>query len=125
MILECVTKSSITADMAFRKIYPCRGVQLFAHTCQPTLNAFAILSSSYGGRQRVEGYTLFMRKSIHDTSGKGFQRFTPKGPRIAAPTRVTTRSQSRSHLHHSSHSHPNGKIKLEAPWIDVHTLVVL
>ena len=43
-----------------------------------------------------------MRKSIHDTSGKGFQRFTPKGPRIAAPTRVTTRSQSRSHLQHSS-----------------------
>ena len=39
MISECVTKSSITADTAFRKIYPCRGVQLFAHTCQPTLNA--------------------------------------------------------------------------------------
>ena len=42
MISECVTKSSITADTAFRKIYPCRGVQLFAHTCQPTLNALAI-----------------------------------------------------------------------------------
>ena len=38
MISECVTKSSITADTAFRKdLDPCRGVQLFAHTCQPTL----------------------------------------------------------------------------------------
>ena len=42
MISECVTKSSITADTAFQKIKPCRGVQLFAHTCQPTLNACTI-----------------------------------------------------------------------------------
>ena len=68
----------------------------------------------------MEGYTLFMRKSIHDTSGNGFQRFTPKGPQIAAPTRISV-----SFSVSISHSHPNGKIKLEAPWIDVHTLVVL
>ena len=80
MISECVTKSSITADTAFRKIYPCRGVQLFAHTCQPTLNAFAILSSSYGGRQRVDGYTLFMRESIHDPSGNGYQTLLVGSP---------------------------------------------
>ena len=67
MISECVTKSSITADMAFRKIYPCRGVQLFAHTCQRLL--MPDQTSSFGGRQRVDGYTLFMRISIHDSSG--------------------------------------------------------
>ena len=38
----------------------------------------------------MDGYTLFMRKSIHDPSGKGFQRFTPKGPQIAAPTRQSS-----------------------------------
>ena len=32
------------------------------------------VTSSYGGRQRVDGYTLFMRISIHDPSGECYQR---------------------------------------------------
>mgnify|MGYP001793577639 CR=1 FL=1 len=34
-----------------------------------------------GRRQRVEGLTLFMRKSIHDSSGNGSQGSAPQGPR--------------------------------------------
>jgi len=81
-------------------------------------------TSSYGGRQRVDGYTLFMRKSIHDASGNGYQR-SPRGMNpIVAPSREHAPNQGAIYTT-SSHSHPNGKIKLEVPWIDVHTLVVL
>ena len=69
----------------------------------------------------MDGYTLFMRKSIHDPSGNGFQRFTPKGPQIAAPTRISI-----SIFQLAFHTHTQMEIvKLEAPWINVHTLVVL
>ena len=73
MISECVTKSSITADTAFRKILSLQGC-----TTLPTRANRLLMpdhqSSSFGGRQRVDGYTLFMRKSIHDPSGECYQR---------------------------------------------------
>ena len=37
-----------------------------------------LLDLFLGGRQRVEGYTLFMRKSIHDSSGNGYRRYQPR-----------------------------------------------
>ena len=69
------------------------------------------VTSSFGGRQRVEGYTLFMRKSIHDSSGNCYQPLTLGRARIAAP--------SSSFQHHfqfkSSHSHPNGNSQTRGP----------
>ena len=79
----------------------------------------------------VDGYTLFMRISIHDSSCNCYQPLNPQEARIAAhshsPTRYPSGSQlitARAISIKSSNSHPNGNIELEAPWIDVHTLVV-
>ena len=76
-----------------------------------------------GGRQRVEGYTLFMRKSIHDSSGRATGDTNPSG----SPNSGTYScfNSIRTISNEPSNPHPNGNIELEAPWIDVHTLVVL
>ena len=63
--LVFVPKSSITADTAFRKDLSLQGCTTLPTRANRLLTPDH-LASSLGGRQRVEGYTLFMRKSIHD-----------------------------------------------------------
>ena len=83
MIIGFIPKSSITADTAFRKDLSLQGC-----TTLPTrANRLLMpdhLASSLGGWQRVEGYTLFMRKSIHD-------------PRVTPPMLSPFRTPGRRH----------------------------
>ena len=62
--LVLIPKSSITADTAFRKDLSLQGCTTLPTRANRLLMPH--VTSSLGGRQRVEGYTLFMRKSIHD-----------------------------------------------------------
>ena len=80
--LVLIPKSSITADTAFRKDLSLQGC-----TTLPTRANRLLMprdqTSSLGGRQRVEGYTLFVHKSIHDSSmcrGRRYQSFRMPGP---------------------------------------------
>ena len=88
------------------------------------------VTSSFGGWQRVDGslYSCVYLSMIHQVRATGA---VPSGRPLAAPSHSPTRYPSgsqlitaTSHFDKSSNSHPNGNIELEAPWIDVHTLVV-
>jgi hypothetical protein len=77
----------------------------------------------------VEGYTLFICKSIHDSSMcRDLSSYCSTSPQLepqylAGPdTPPTYAPQCRQSHHHHMHARLN--IELEAPWIDVHTLVV-
>ena len=122
MIESNSSKSSITADTAFRKDLSLQGC-----TTLPTrANRLLMpdhLASSLGGWQRVEGYTLFMRKSIHDP------RVTPpmlvpiQGPPADATRLHPTHSTEPRSTHRPPHTQ-HQDIRTTGPWIDVHTLVV-
>ena len=69
----------------------------------------------------MEGYTLFMRKSIHDASCN-CPNHLPEGSPKAAHSHSPTRSQSRSQMpritirfNKSSNSHPNGNNQTRSP----------
>ena len=63
----------------------------------------------------MDGYTLFMRKSIHDPSGECYQRSAQDMNPIAATYSISTRSQSRSHLHHIITLTPKWKDQTRGP----------
>jgi hypothetical protein len=75
----------------------------------------------------VEGYTLFMRKSIHDPHVTA-PMLVPAGPPAAATrlhsTHTLRRASSSEQRALKTLSRTQHNVRTTGPWIDVHTLVV-
>ena len=117
MSSESAPKSSITVDTAFRKDLSLQGCTTLPTRANRLLTPH--VTSSLGGRQRVEGYTLFMRKSIHDP------QVTP--PKACSHSRTPGRCHmptTHTHIIKTSSTYSHQDFRTTGPWIDVHTLVV-
>lgn len=139
MISECVTKSSITADTAFRKILSLQGCTTFCPHVPTTLNACTIkpLPMEAGRGWMATLYSCAYLSMIHQAGLPGNLAGPPNsGTYSKAQTRlhITTspfssvQSNSKSNQFKSVRNHQlmsNGNLELEAPWIDILTLVVL